>query len=154
MPKIKLGFYAVWSVVDGQAQSGRPSDNTVSWLVFVAFWKQAGLVHLHLYWLWNHFVCLQESEASVKWHCQEIGEGIEGSTIEASTQQKTGFVTLLLNMQINHNILSFEDLNSFIPVWSTSCGIAGVQPVPKTYRNEMFKCKMKCSNFKSTKKML
>ncbi len=31
-------------------------------------------------------------------------------------------------MQINHNILSFEDLNSFIPVWSTSCGMAGVPP--------------------------
>jgi hypothetical protein len=37
-----------------------------------------------------------------------FGEGIEGSTIEGSTQRKTGVKTLLFNMQIKsyHYMLS------------------------------------------------
>jgi hypothetical protein len=48
---------------------------------------------------WSDSILYLESNARVKFHCQDIGEGIEGSTIEGSTSQKTGFVTLLFTMQ-------------------------------------------------------
>ena len=47
--------------------------------------------------------------------------------MEGSTPHKTGVVILLFNMQINH-MLSFENLDSFIPVWRTNCGTGGGPP--------------------------
>ncbi len=153
MPKIKLGFYAVWSVVDGQTQPGRPFDNTVADSFLLHFGSKQDCTFIHIDYETILFVCRRARQAlndTVKKSEKELKE----AQLKEAHSKKTGFVTLLLNMQINHNILSFEDLNSFIPVWSTSCGMAGVQPVPKTYRKCCVKCKMKCSNFKSTQKML